>query len=104
MKVVIGDFIAKVGRNSQGVEGLVDVGGLGRVANENGAHFEGFCSTNNLVIGGVLFQLRDVRSCTGTSPCGGCKSKVDSMAISREKGSTLRGVGNCGDADVGGDH
>ncbi|XP_068229081.1 craniofacial development protein 2-like [Palaemon carinicauda] len=42
MKIVIGDFNAKVGRNNQGIENVMGVEGLGEVANENGALLYGF--------------------------------------------------------------
>ncbi|XP_068211714.1 craniofacial development protein 2-like [Palaemon carinicauda] len=64
MKIAIGDFSARVGRNNQGIENVMNVKGLGEVANENGANFISFCSTNNLVNGGTLFHHEDIHKYT----------------------------------------
>ncbi|XP_068227954.1 craniofacial development protein 2-like [Palaemon carinicauda] len=40
MKIEMGDFSGKVGRNNQGIENVMGVVGLGEVANENGAHYK----------------------------------------------------------------
>ncbi|XP_068207464.1 craniofacial development protein 2-like [Palaemon carinicauda] len=58
MKIVIGDFNGKTGRNNEGIENVMGVEGLAEVANKKGADFISFCSTNNLVIGSTLFQLK----------------------------------------------
>ncbi|XP_068232008.1 uncharacterized protein [Palaemon carinicauda] len=80
MKIMIGDFNAKAGRNNQGMEILMCVKGLGEVANQNGAHFKSFCSVNNIVIGGTLFQHKTIHEYTWTSPCGNYKNQIDHIA------------------------
>ena len=104
MKIVIGDLNAKVGRNNQGIENVMGVEGLGEVANENGAHFISFCSANNLVIGGTLFQQKDIHKYTWTSPCGMYKNQIDHIAINKERRRTLRNVRSYRGADIGSDH
>ncbi|XP_068232081.1 craniofacial development protein 2-like [Palaemon carinicauda] len=58
MKIVIGDLNAKVGRNNQGMDNVMGVEGLGKVANEIEEYFISFCPANNLVIG-ILETIRD---------------------------------------------
>ncbi|XP_068208485.1 craniofacial development protein 2-like [Palaemon carinicauda] len=50
MKIVIGDFNAKVGRNNQGIENLMGIEGLDKFANENGAHFVSFCGKSCVIM------------------------------------------------------
>ncbi|XP_068250309.1 craniofacial development protein 2-like [Palaemon carinicauda] len=64
MKILIGDFNAKVRRDNQGKENVMGVEGLGEVTNENGAYLKSFCSVNNLVIGGTLFQHKIIHKYT----------------------------------------
>ena len=104
MKIVIGDMNAKVGRNTQGIENVTGAQGLGEDANENGAHFISFCAANNLVIGGTLFQHKDIHKYTWTSPCGNYKNQIDHIAINHERKRTLRNVRSYRGADIGSDH
>ena len=104
MRVVIGDMNAKVGRDNQGIENVMGVEGLGEVANENGAHFISFCTANHLVIGGTLFQQKDIHKYTWTSPCGQVRNQIDHIAINQERKRTLRNVRSYRGADIGSDH
>ncbi|XP_068221963.1 craniofacial development protein 2-like [Palaemon carinicauda] len=94
MRIVIGNSNAKVGRNNQGIENIMGIEGLGEVANENRAHFISFCSTNYLVIGGTLFQQKDIHRYKWIYPCGNYK-------LDRR---TLRNVRSYRGADIGSDH
>ncbi|XP_068220215.1 craniofacial development protein 2-like [Palaemon carinicauda] len=84
MKIVIGDFNAKFGRNNQEIVNLMDVKGHGEVANVNGAHFISVCSTNNLVIEGTLFLHKDIHKYTWTSLWDYYKNQLDHRAIDKE--------------------
>ncbi|XP_068234160.1 craniofacial development protein 2-like [Palaemon carinicauda] len=104
MKIVIGDLNAKVGRNKRGTKNLMGVKGLDKVANANGKHFIGFCSTSNHVIGGTPFQHKDIHRYTRTSPCDNYKYQIDHIAIYEETRRTLRNVRNFRSTDIGSDH
>ncbi|XP_068242180.1 craniofacial development protein 2-like [Palaemon carinicauda] len=104
VRIAISDFNAKVGRNNRGIENFMGIGGLGEVANETGAHIMSFCSTNNLVIGGTLFQDNDIHKYTWTSPCGNYKNQIDHIAINKERRRTLINVKSYRGADIGSDH
>ncbi|XP_068234305.1 craniofacial development protein 2-like [Palaemon carinicauda] len=104
MKIVISDFNAKVKGNNQGMEKVMGVEGLGEVANENGAHFVSFCSTDNLVIRSTLFQHKDIQKYALTSPCANYKIHIDHIAIDKERMGTLRSVRSYRGADIGIDH
>ncbi|XP_068237042.1 craniofacial development protein 2-like [Palaemon carinicauda] len=79
LKIVIGDFNAKVGWNNQGIENAMGVDCLSKDANEDRAHF------------------------TRTSSCGNYKNQMDHIAIIKEIRSILRNVRNNKGADIGSD-
>ncbi|XP_068208384.1 craniofacial development protein 2-like [Palaemon carinicauda] len=85
MKIVIGDFNAKVGRNNQGIENVMGVEVVGEVASENGAPFISFCSTNNLVIGGTLSSTRASTNIRGRHHV---VSKIKACYITSKNAST----------------
>ncbi|XP_068218450.1 craniofacial development protein 2-like [Palaemon carinicauda] len=66
MRIVIGDFNAKLGRNNQGIENVMGGEGFGEVANENETHFTNLCSANNPVIGGTIFQQKNINKYKST--------------------------------------
>ncbi|XP_068240894.1 uncharacterized protein [Palaemon carinicauda] len=99
-----GDFHAKVGRNNQGIENAMGVEGLGEFFNENGAHIIGFFSVNNLVIGGTLFQHKNIHKYTWTSQCGYYKIQIDHIAINKGRRRPLRNVKSHRGVDIGSDH
>lgn len=69
MKIVMGDFNAKIGSDNRGHERLMGTKGYG-VVNENGE----FCSENDLVIGDSLFQHKEIHKRTWKSSDGKTKS------------------------------
>ncbi|XP_068229713.1 craniofacial development protein 2-like [Palaemon carinicauda] len=74
MKIVIGDFNAKVGKINQGMEIVMGDEGLCEVVSENGDHLMSFCSANKFVIRGNLFQHKDIHKYAWTSPYGNYKN------------------------------
>ncbi|XP_068240275.1 craniofacial development protein 2-like [Palaemon carinicauda] len=99
MKIVIGDFNAKVGRNNQGIENVMGGEGFGEVSNENVAYFISVSSVIILVIGGTLFQQKIIHTHTWTSQCGNYKNQID-----HKRRRTLRNVRSYRRADIGSDH
>ena len=67
MIVVMGDFIAKVGRNNRGRERVMGKYGAGEGSN-NGERLCEFASMNEMVIGGTLFPHKQKHKRTRTSP------------------------------------
>ena len=104
MKICIGDFNAKVGRNNDGVRNVMGSEGLGDNANENGAQFISFCAANRMVIGGTLFRQKDIYKYTWTSPDGKYRNQIDHIAINAERRRSLRNVRSYRSADIGSDH
>ncbi|XP_068229442.1 craniofacial development protein 2-like [Palaemon carinicauda] len=83
MRIVIGDINAEVGRNDRAIEDVMGVEGFGDVA--NGKDFMSFRSANNFVLGGTLFQHKNILKYTWTSPCSNYKMQIYHIAIIKQK-------------------
>ena len=70
----MGDLNAKVGSDNVGYERGMGRNGCGSM-NENGEYFTEFGGNNNLVVGGTLFQHKEIHKLTWVSPGGGDKLK-----------------------------
>ena len=77
--------------------------GIG-TSNDNGERLCHFCEENNMVIGGTLFQHRDIHKTTYTSPSGNTKSQVDHIPINGKWRTSLQDVRAYRGADVASDH
>ena len=77
--------------------------GIG-TSNDNGERLCHFCEENNMVIGGTLFQHRDIHKTTYTSPSGNTKSQVDHIPINGKWRTSLQDVRAYRGADIASDH
>lgn len=75
-----------------------------RRMNENGEFFTEFCGNNNLVIGGTLFQHKEIHKLTWVSPGGRDKIQIDHIAINGKWKRSLQDIRVKRGADVGSDH
>ncbi|KAK2723402.1 hypothetical protein QYM36_001913 [Artemia franciscana] len=64
---VVGDLNAKVGADRKYCPEVLEPPGLGQI-NENGALLVNFALSNDLVVGGTLFEHKNVHKYTWTSP------------------------------------
>ena len=74
------------------------------IINENGESLVGFCTTDNLVIGGTLFPHREIHKITWCSPNGRDRNQIDHLIINGKWRSSLRDVKVRRAADIGSDH
>ena len=102
VKIVMGDFNAKVGESNQGHEEHMGTHGLG-VRNDNGRRLIEFCEENNLVISGTIFPHKMIHKATWTSPDGKTQNQIDHILISRQSSSLLDTRAMRG-ADANSDH
>ncbi|XP_063692494.1 craniofacial development protein 2-like [Bolinopsis microptera] len=70
LKLLLGDFNGKVTSNRYGFEGVIGGESLHSSSSDNGTRLMDFCAANQLVIGGTLFQHRDIHKGTWRSPNG----------------------------------
>ena len=61
--LVIGDLNAKVGRSNEGREKTMGKNGCGKM-NENGERLADICGLNDLVIGGTIFEDKEIHKST----------------------------------------
>ena len=100
---MLGDLNARPGNNNIGRDRLMGKHGKGNI-NDNGERLCHFCEENNMVIGGTLFQHRDIQKMTWTSPSGTTKSQIDHILINGKWRSSLQDVRAYRGADVASDH
>ena len=77
--------------------------GFGTI-NNNGERLLEICQENNLVIGGSLFQHKDIHRITWKSPDGRTVSQTDHIIINQKWRRSLQDVKARRRADVGSDH
>ena len=63
--LVLGDLNSRPGNNNIGWDRVMGKHGIGTI-NDNGERLCHFCEENNMVIGGTLFQHRDIHKTTWT--------------------------------------
>ncbi|KAL3842166.1 hypothetical protein ACJMK2_020209 [Sinanodonta woodiana] len=63
-----------------------------------------FCQENYLVIGGTLFEHKDIHKLTWTSPDGRTQSQIDHIIINGRWKHSLQDVRVMRNADIGSDH
>ena len=101
--LLLGDFNAKVGTNNEGKERVMGKQGCG-IINGNGSRLVNFCEDNNLVIGGTIFQHKNIHKLTWTSPDGQTRNQIDHALINKRWRGTLQDVRVLRGADAGSDH
>ena len=104
LKLLLGDFNAKVTSDRYGCEVVIGGESLHSSSNDNGTRLVDFCAANQLVIGGTLFQHRDIHKGTWQSPNGLTVNQIDHICISRRFCHSLIDVKVCRGADIGSDH
>merc|ERR1712105_575758 len=74
------------------------------VMNENGEKLAEFCTMHDLVIGGTLFQHKEIHKLTWYSPNGRDRNQIDHLMINGTWSRSLLDVKVKRGADVGSDH
>ncbi|KAJ3589791.1 hypothetical protein NHX12_010632 [Muraenolepis orangiensis] len=100
--ILMGDMNAKIGGNNNGFEPVMGREGLGTM-NANGERFAAACADNNLVIGGSVFQHKNIHKAIWVSPDHTTENQIDHICISQKLRHSLLDVRVRG-ADAGSDH
>ena len=105
MLLITGDLNARTGNDNTGRERVMGTHGLGfHSLNDNGERMCDFCEFNGLLVGGTLFQHKDIHKVTWISPDGNTKAQLDHIIINRKWKSSLQDVRVYTGADCGSDH
>ena len=103
LKISMGDLNAKLGADKTNRELVMGKDGVG-VQNENGELLTEFCTFNDLVFRGTVFQHRQIHKTTWTSPDGRTVNQIDHVTIGRKWRRSLLDVRVKRGADAASDH
>jgi endonuclease/exonuclease/phosphatase family metal-dependent hydrolase len=103
MKILLGDFNAKVGR--KGIFKLT-VGNESshEISNNNGVTVVNFATSKILVVKSTLFSHHSIHKYTWTSPDGQTHNQIDHVLIDRRRNSSILDVRSFRGADCDSDH
>jgi len=104
VKIVMGDFNARVGQDPAPYHGVIGKHSCHETANDNGNRLLDFCVFNELTIGGTLFEHKDNHKYTWYSRDKKTVAQIDHICISRKWSHSLLDVRVCRGADIGSDH
>ena len=104
IKLVIGDFNAKLTTDFDSWPGVISKHSLHDTATDNGTQLLDFCTMNQLTVGGTLFDHKRIHKGTWHSPDGKTVNQIDHICISRKFNHSLLDVRSYRGADIGSDH
>ena len=103
VKVIIGDWNAKIGKDNEGWETAMGEHGYG-VQNERGERLLEFALKHQLFISNTRFQQKDSRKWTWRSPSGEYHNMIDLMLIENRWKTSIRNCRTYQGADIASDH
>jgi endonuclease/exonuclease/phosphatase family metal-dependent hydrolase len=103
MKILLGDFNAKVGREdifkpTTGNESSHEI------SNDNRVRVVNFATSKNLVVKSTMFPHRSIHKYTWTSPDGKTHNQINHILIDRRRNSSIFDVRCFRGADCDSDH
>jgi len=103
MKILIGDFNAKVGRENI-FKSTTGNESVHQDSNDNGVRLVNFATSKNLVVKSTMFPHRNIHKYTWTSPDGNTHNQIDHILIERRRQSSILDVRSFRGADCDSDH
>jgi hypothetical protein len=98
MKILIGDFNAKVGREDI-FKPIIGNKSLHEASNDNGVIVVYFATSKNLIVKSTTFPHCDIHKHTWTSPDGVTHNQVDHFLIDKRQHSNILDVHSFRGAD-----
>ena len=99
MKILLGDFNAKVGRENI-FKPTIGKESLHQDSNDNGVRLVNFATSKNLVVKSTMFPHRNIHKYTCTSPNGNTHNQIDHVLIDRRRQSSILDVRSFRGADL----
>ena len=103
IKIVLGDFNAKVGKEENNYP-YAGRNGLHEECNGNGYKLVQFAAATDMIIGGTIFTHKNIHKVTWRSPDGVTMNQIDHILIQRKHSSDLRDVRCQRGVNVDSDH
>jgi len=103
MKILLGDFNAKVGRENI-FKPTIGNESLHQHSNDNGMRIVKFATSKNLVVKSTMFPYRNIHKYTWTSPNGKTHNQIDHILIDRRRHSSILDVRSFRGADCDTNH
>jgi len=91
MKILLGDFNAKVGRKNI-FKPTIGNDSLHQNSNDNEVRIVNFATSNNLVVKSMMFPHGNIHKYTWTSPDGRTNNQTDNILIERRWHSSILDV------------
>jgi len=103
MKILLGDFNAKVGRENI-FKPTIGQESLHQDSNDNGVRLVNFATSQNLVVKNTMFRHRNIHKYTWTSPDAKTRNQIDHVLIDRRWQYSVLDVRSFRGADCDTDH
>jgi hypothetical protein len=91
MKMLLGDFNAKVGRENN-FKPSIGNESLHKISNGNGVRVVNFTRSKTLIFKSTMFPHHNIHKFTWMSPDGKTHNKIDNILIYRRRHSSVRDV------------
>ncbi|KMQ85216.1 craniofacial development protein 2-like protein, partial [Lasius niger] len=103
IKLVIGDFNAKIGREPA-YKKIIDSHGLHAESNDNGTRVIYFAGSRGMVVMSTQFPRKNIHKWTWTSPDDRSHNQIDHVLIEKRGASSIKNVRTYRGADCNSDH
>jgi exonuclease III len=103
MKILLGDFNAKVGRKDT-VKPKIGNESLHEISNDNGVRLVNFATSKNLGAKSKMLPHRNIHKYTWTSPDGKTHNQIDHILVDRRRQSNVLDVRSFRAEDCDTDH
>ncbi|PSN38555.1 hypothetical protein C0J52_14819 [Blattella germanica] len=103
MKIVLGDFNAKVGREDI-FRPTIGKFSLHEDSNDNGVRLVTFATSKNLIVKSTTFQHKDIHKYTWTSPDGETRNQIDHVLVDKRWHSSIIDIRSVRGLDCNSDH
>ena len=90
MKILLGDFNAKLGREDI-FKPAIGNESLQEISNDNGVGVVHFATSKNLTVKSTMFPHPNIHKFTWTSPNGKIHNQIDHILIDRRRYSSIQG-------------